>query len=154
MAYATLDNVRALLSKFTIDANSAPSATEATTLIDQIDGEINTVLASVGVTVPVAAPAHFVSALAILNTYGAAVLVAQAMFPDRAGAAEGSAALYTVWDQRYRTGLAKLRDGSGIPPSVAVGGRVHPSTYFTRNPDAEEDLGDIAEPTFTRTMIF
>jgi hypothetical protein len=154
MAYAAVSDVQALMAKFTIDANSKPTTTQVTSMINDISGEIDAVLAGRGLTVPVTTPTYFVDALTMLNTYGAAVLVAQAMLPDRAGAAEASSAIYTVWDQRYRTGMAALRDGEGIPPTAPASGRIQPSTYFTRNPDSEEDLGDIAEPTFTRSQVF
>lgn len=154
MAYATLADVQGLLAKFTIDGSSTPTSTQATAIIDDINDEIDTLLASSGLLVPVTTPAYFVDMLGMLNAYGAAVLIAQAMLPDRAGATDPSTALYSVWDSRYRAAMARFAKGEGIPPDAPRSGRLSPSTYFTRNPDAEETLGDIAEPTFTRSQVF
>lgn len=149
MPYAVIADVQALLAKFTISPTSSPTTTQATAIMTDVSNEIDAVLAGAGVSVPVTTPTYFLDYLGLLNSYGAAVLVAQAMLPDRSGAAEGSEALYTVWEQRYRAGLKRLASGEGIPPDAPrSSGRVQPSTYLTRNPDEEENLGDIAEPVF------
>jgi len=154
MAYADLNEVVDLLGNFQLTGTSSPSESQATALTDQVGAEIDSALSGAGVTVPVTAPEHFVSALRLLNSAGAAALILRIMFPDATGAAETPA--YAFWAKWYQDGLARLRDGTGIPDDVigATSGYVAPSTYFTNNPDEEVDLGDIAEPFFSRSKVF
>ena len=153
MTYATLDEVRGLMAQFTIDATSTPTATEATAILDETSDEIDMRLSAAGVAIPATAPAGFLNFLGRLNAYGTAAAILKSMFPGATGAAETPA--YAFWEKRYRDGLKAIVDGSAIPPDAATGsGTVNPSTYFTRNPDAEEDLGDIAEPRFKMNKVF
>jgi len=155
VAYAALADVQGLLGKFTLSATSKPTSTQATTIIGQISAEIDSVISAAGYFVPVASPAWFLDYLKLLNAYGAAAAVLQSMFPDRAGAADTSAALYSYYGDQYKAGINRLRTGEGIPPGLATNSAsVAPSTYFTRNPDEEEDLGAIAEPFFKRNTVF
>ena len=155
MAYAALSDIQGLLAKFTISASSKPTDTQAGVIITDVSAEIDSVIAGRGYAVPVAAPAWFLNALKLLNAYGAAAAILRSMFPDRAGAGEGSAALETFYAEQYNRGLRRLATGDAIPPGLAAGSaQVTPSTYFTRNPDEEEDLGDIAEPFFKRSTVF
>lgn len=155
MAYATFAEVQQLLAKFVLSTSTKPTIAQATDMIDQIAGEIDTAIASAGYAVPVTAPAYFLEALKLLNAEGAAMLVLKSMFPQRSGASEGSPSEYALHARNYNDGLRRLQSGEGIPPEAATGtGSVAPSTYFTRNPDSEEHLGDIAEPFFTRDKVF
>jgi len=153
MAYSDVNDVRDLLGKFTLSGTSKPTEAQATGLLDQVAAEIDSVLAGAGYSVPVAAPDYFVSSLKLLNSAGAAAAILRIMMPDAAGAAETPAAGF--WAQWYRDGLARLKDGSGVPPDVITNAAsVAPSSYFTRNPDVEEDLGDIAEPLFKIGTVY
>jgi hypothetical protein len=152
MAYSEPADVQDLVG-FELSSTSKPTEAQATALVDQVAAEVDSVLAGAGYMVPVTAPDYFLSALKLLNSAGAAAAILKVMFPDATGAAESPA--YAFWDKWYRDGLARLRDGSGVPPDVTTNSAaVGPSTYFTRNPDAEEELGDIAEPFFTRSKVF
>ena len=153
MTYAVIADVQGVIPKWILDGSSTPSNAQATAIIDAVSEEIDTVIAARGITVPVAAPAHFLAGLVMLNVYGGAARVLRAMFPDATGPGETPA--YAYWEKQYDEGIAGLKNGSAIPASVeAAGVYVDPSTYFTRNPDTEEDLGEIAEPTFRRGMTF
>jgi len=155
LSYASLSDIQGLIAKFTISASSKPTDTQATTIITQVSAEIDSVLAGGGYAVPVTAPAWFLDALKLLNAYGAAAAILRSMFPDRAGAGETSAALEIFYASQYNRGLRRLASGESIPPGLAAGSaQVTPSTYFTRNPDEEEDLGGIAEPFFKRSTVF
>ena len=155
MAYAVLADVQALFPKFTVGAATKPTDTQAGVIITDVSAEIDSVIAGAGYAVPVTAPAWFLDALKLLNAYGAAAAVLRSMFPDRAGAGEASAALEIFYAAQYNRGLRRLASGESIPPGLAAGAaQVTPSTYFTRNPDEEEDLGDIAEPFFKRSTVF
>ncbi len=153
MAYATLDEVRALMAQFTIGATSTPSVTQAQAIVDETSDEIDMRLSAAGVAIPATAPAGFLSFLGRLNAYGATAAILKSMFPGATGAAETPA--YAFWEKRYLAGIKAIVDGTAIPPDAPTGsGTVNPSTYFTRNPDAEEDLGDIAEPRFKVSKVF
>ena len=155
MAYAALSDVQGLLAKFTIGASSKPTDTQAGVIITDVSAEIDSVIAGRGYAVPVAAPAWFLNALKLLNAYGAAAAVLRSMFPDRTGGEDGSSALESFYAAQYNRGLRRLATGESIPPGLAAGSaQVTPSTYFTRNPDEEEDLGAIAEPFFKRSTVF
>ncbi len=153
MPYAELSDVQALLAKFSIGGTTKPTVTQATAIIRDVSAEVDAALAGAGFAVPVTAPAWFVNYLGLVNQYGAASAILKAMFPDVSGPDETPA--YAFWESRYQKALAALRNGSAIPPGLAAGSaQVTPSTYFTRNPDEEEDLGEIAEPFFKRSTVF
>jgi hypothetical protein len=155
MAYAALSDVQGLIAKFTIDGSSKPTSTQVTTLIGQISADIDAVISAAGYAVPVASPAWFVTALLYLNALGAAALTLRSMFPDSRAAGDAGLSEYALYQRWYEAGLKRLGAPGGIPPDVATNSAsVNPSTYFTRNPDTEEDLGDIAEPFFTRAKVF
>ena len=155
MPYAELSDVQALLAKFTVGGTTKPTVTQATAIIRDVSAEIDAALAGAGFAVPVTAPAWFVNYLGLVNQYGAAAAILKSMFPEAAGATEQTPAVYAFWESRYQKALKALRDGSAIPPGLAAGSaQVTPSTYFTRNPDEEEDLGVIAEPFFKRSTVF
>ena len=154
-AYAALADVQGLIAKFTISASSKSTDTQAGVIITDVSAEIDSVIAGAGYAVPVTAPAWFLNALKLLNAYGAAAAVLRSMFPDRTGGEDGSSALESFYAAQYNRGLRRLATGEAIPPGLAAGSaQVTPSTYFTRNPDEEEDLGDIAEPFFKRSTVF
>lgn len=155
MAYAALSDVQGLLAKFTIGTQSKPTATQAETIITQINAEIDAVIAGQGYAVPVTVPAWFLNALKLLNAYGAAATVLRSMFPDRAGGDDNATAMEAYYAGEYHRGLRRLMTGEGIPPGLVAGSsQATPSTYFTRNADEEEGLGDIAEPFFKRSTVF
>lgn len=156
MAYAALTDVQGLVAKFPITPTSKPNETQVGTIITGIAAEIDTAIANAGYAVPVASPASFLEYLTLLNAYGAASAAIRSIFADKTGSAEGfEGGIEAYYAAQYAKGLASLRDGSGIPPGVSTtSASIGPSTYFTRNPDAEEDLGDIAEPFFKRETVF
>jgi len=155
MAYAVFAEVQQLIAKWPLSTTTKPTTAQATDMIDQIAGEMDTAISSAGYAVPVTAPAHFLEALKLLNAEGTAMLVLKSMFPQRSGASEGSPSEYALYARNYNDGLRRLQSGEGIPPDAATGaGSVAPSSYFTRNPDQEEDLGEIAEPFFKRNQVF
>lgn len=137
--YTTLAKVQGMLPAFTLDGTSVPTSTQAQVLIDEVAAEIETVLAGAGVTVPVTTPDYFVTRLSILNAYGATAAILKAAYPEATGPGENPA--YAFWESRYKMGLAALRKGEDVPLDQVQAG---PSTYFTRNPDEEEILGDLA----------
>lgn len=144
MAYASLARIQGLLGRFVIDDDSNPNHTQAESIIDDISDEIDGVLSGLGATVPVTTPAWFLDKLAILNGYGAAATILKSAYPEAQGPGENPA--YAFWEARYRKGLQALKDKTEIPLSILggnSGSSIRPSGYFTRNPDEEEELGDL-----------
>jgi len=151
--YAVIADLQDLIAQFPISATSAPTTTQATTIINDTADEINARLSAAGLTTPVTTPASFLRALALLNAYGAAAAVLKSMFPDAVG--PGDTPAYAFWEERYKAGLAAIANGSMSPAdSVSNAGSILPSTYLTRNPDSEEALGDIAEPLFPVGKVY
>mgnify|MGYP005813734273 CR=1 FL=1 len=156
MAYAATADIQAVVAQFTIDSNSVPTTTQVGLLRDQIEGQINALLAAKGITVPFATDSSadqdaFAAFLKHLSAFGAAAATLKAMFPDASGPGETPA--YAFFQSGYKDGLAMLQDGTGIPLSLSEAATtIAPSTMNTRNPDDDEDLGDRANPTFERPM--
>lgn len=153
MAYATVEQARELIPQYTIGVSSRPTITQATAIIDATSSEIDVALSGAGLSVPVVAPSYFVEWLSQLNKYGAVAAILKAMFPDAVGPDDTPA--YAFWEKRYREGLKAISDGSMIPGGSTPGaGSVMPSSYLTRNPDEEQEIGTIAEPQFTMGKVF
>ena len=144
MSYALLARVQGMIATITIDASSVPTSTQATQMIDDVSDEIDAVLGGVGVSVPVTAPSWFLNRLALLNSYGAAAMILKSAYPEASGPGENPA--YAFWESRYKEGLKAIRSGQDVPASLITSGEnqgMQPSSYFTRNPDEEEELGDL-----------
>jgi hypothetical protein len=153
MAYATLPIVQEYIAQFTIDANSKPTTTQATAIIDDISNEIDVLLASNGWAVPVTVPAAFLDWLSTTNAYGAAAGILKSMFPHTTGPDEEPA--FAFWEERYKARLQMIIDGViNLPDATANSNQITPSTYLTRNPDTEEAIGVIAEPLFSIGKVF
>ena len=153
MSYAAIARVQGLIPKFVITASTTPNTTQAEQIIDDVDGEINACLDSISLAIPVTTPQDFVDRLAHLNAVGAAAAILRAVFPNATGPGESPA--FAFWWSWYKDGKKALLEKVGIPPSLLSGGTsVQPATYLTRNPDENEDIGDIAEPVFTRDEVF
>lgn len=146
MAYATAADVNALLARNQVSASTDLTTTQLDLLIDMVDGEINAILKAKDVSVPVTSGAEpeFYESLTLCNAVGAAALATAAYFPDQVGPAEQpTSGFFTAW---YRRCIDALASGVTIPTSAGQGTSSAPSTYFTRNPDTEEDLGNIGNP--------
>jgi len=112
-------------------------------MIDATSVEVDGMLSSQGIVVPVTEPTWFKDKLALLTSYGAAAMILKAAYPEASG--PGSNPAYMFWETRYQQGLAAMRKGQDVPTATtqaAYPGTL-PSSYFTRNPDEEEELGDL-----------
>jgi len=153
MAYSTSTIIQGLLAQFTLGASSKPTDTQIGTIIAEVDADLNVALAGQGIVVPVTTPAYYVTWLEGVSAAGSAARVLKSMFPNTTGAGETPA--YAFWQKIYTDALAGIKSGAMIPPDAISGGtRFAPTTYFTRNPDEEEDLGIISEPFFHRGRPF
>ena len=141
MAYSTVDQVRSRMAQFSIGTSTKPTTAQVTTFLDEIDSEINVILTGHGIETPVTTPADFVTWLSNVAANGVTALVLKSMFPNTVGPGETPA--WAFFEKRYQDALKMLREGGVIP-----GADSQASTYFTRNPVTEEDLGGISEPLF------
>ena len=152
MAYATVLDVHALNGQRPLyDYNTVPTSQQVALWLDQTAAEIDSVLASQGLTVPAVLPVTFVTHLRHLNALGAAALAESSAFPEAAGQIGGSGTAERYW-RMYREGLRALIDGSSIPPtSGTAGGRILAQSFGSNNLD---ELGNPPEPLFSMTQRF
>ena len=146
MAYTNERKIQSLLGQFDISGSTKPNTAQVAILMSQVDGELDAILAAAEVTVPVTSPTYFVDWLEGIASAGVAARVLKSMFPDHTGPGETPA--HAFWQRLYDRGIGMIKDGSILSDDVVNIADVEPSTYFTRNPDTEEDTGDIAEPAF------
>lgn len=154
MPYTTRASVEGLIAQVAINSSAKPTPTQVDDIIAGVSSEIDTYLSTRVHILPVVAPDYFVAWLKTLNNYGAAAQILKSAFPSTVGAGEIPA--WGFWKSLYDSGIKAILSGDVIPASVEVGAtdRIQPATYFTRNPNAEESLGDIAEPWFKRSKVF
>ncbi len=152
MSYCTSADVQAANPKRTYSASTTPTLVEVGEFVSQIAGEIDTVLTGRGLTVPVTAPAEFVTFLKKLNIVGAIAMCENAMFPEAVGQMSNVAA-ERFWKQ-YRDGIKFLEDGQ--LPSAAGSTTGLPFSFFTENQgDTEpEETHEWRKPKFRKNKEF
>lgn len=141
MSYCVLADVQALNPTRTYSATTTPNTTQVQGFINDIAGEIETVLQGRGLAVPVTVPAAFLTFLKQLNAIGAAAMTERAMFPEAQGMLGGTSAGALHWKQ-YQDGLKFLREGT-LPTGAASdsGAGNLPFSFFSEN------VGQETEPT-------
>ena len=154
MAYTTTALVNDILGPHQATSSTVPTVTELGAIIDGVASQVDVVLKSAGVaTVPVTGSmdSTFFTFLAEVNKWGAAAEFLKAIFPEATGPGESTA--FGFWQKKYDDTLKAWRDGKDIPAGLLGGSNdVSPSSYFTRNLNDEEVLGDLAENA-NRTRI-
>lgn len=148
-SYANTDDVNVLMGPHRISETTKLNLTDLQKLLANVDADINTRLVAFGVSVvPVVDPA-FKLYLKTIETWSAAAQAFKIQFPEAVGPGEQPA--YAYWEKRYQEALKMLTSvGSGLIPEDLMGTTGQASSYFTRNPDEEEELGDLAgRPHFT-----
>lgn len=146
MTYAATADIQARVAQFTISATSKPTTTQVGLIQGDISHDINVALGSKGITTPFADDgSEFYDWLGAVEAWGTTAELLKSMFPNATGPAETPA--YAYYEKRYQAAIKGILDGSLIPSTVSTSA-LRASTYFTRNPDSNEDLGDIAEPSF------
>lgn len=150
MAYTTTDGVNGVLGDHAATSSSTPTVTQLSAMIDGINSQIDTCLKSVGVaSVPVSSGTDsvFATFLGEVNKWGAAAEFLKGMFPEATGPGENPA--FAFWQKKYDDVIKGWKDPDGpfgLPTGLLGGpGDADPSTYFTRNPNEEEILGDLQE---------
>lgn len=149
MAYCAIADVRALNPQRTYSATSKPSTTQVEGHIDDIAGQIDTVLKGRGLTTPVTTPAAFVTYLEQVNAYGAAALAEMGMFPE-AGGVGATPQGDRLW-KLYSQAMKYLQSGD-LPSAIQSG---DPASFFTEHPITEptEDY-DWRKPKFGKDKEF
>ena len=153
-SYTDAADVNQLLGPHAATASTTPSLTDLGEFVDEVEAEVNVALAGAGVdAIPVTGDATFQTYLGFVVQWGAAAAHLKGMCQETTGPGESPA--FRFWEVKYQAALKLLRDGTDIPTALMAGGDDNPlpTSYFTRNPDTEEDLGDIAEPFFKRSTV-
>ncbi len=85
----------------------------------------------------------FFEAVKRIEIAGAAASALAQMFPENTG--PGSSTNRTYWQDIFSQQMKIWKEGKGIPAALLGGSNdVSPSSYFTKNPDQEQVLGDLA----------
>ena len=147
MPYTTTALVNDVLGPHASTSSTTPTTTELSAMIDGIASQVDTVLKGAGVaTVPItnSLDSTFFTFLAEVNKWGAAAEFLNAMFPEATGLGDSGAG--GRWQKKYDDTIKAWREGKDLPSDLLGGSNdVSPSTYFTRNPNTEETLGDLSQ---------
>lgn len=153
MGYATITQVESYnpqRGRYT--AGTVPTLAQVEAFIEQIADHIDSVLAAQGVSVPVTAPANFLSWLGRLNALGAAAQAELAAFPEVQTNLGGSFS-GARYQRMYDDGIKQLIAGSAIPPTAGTAGaRITATAYGVDNPDPV--TGEAPAPLFSVTQVF
>jgi len=151
MAYCTITEVEALNpQRGAYSASTKPTSTQVEAHIVTISDELDTIIAGRGLTVPVTAPAEFLSHLKQVNAYGAAALAEMGMFPE-AGGLGTSPQGDRLWGI-YTRALEFIKTGK-LPVTAQSG---DPSSFFEENTGDTEpsDEYEWRRPKFRKNMDF
>lgn len=155
MSYCTTTDIQALNPTRTYSATSKPTLTQVQTYIDQIAGEIDSILKGRGLATPITIPAEFVTFLKQLNAVGAAALAERAMFPEAQGMMGSTSASAMHWRQ-YQDGIKWLKEGQ-MPSDVDGDGTALPFSFFSdsisRDTEPKDDY-DWQRPKFGKNKEF
>lgn len=161
MSYTTASSVQALMARLHLNVafstGTTPTLAQVNTMITDIAAEIDVHLASKGYTVPITTPAYLLTWAGDLNSWGAAAIALKAYAPEQTQVQNGGPVIpaYAFYEKKYQDALKLIDSGElTIAAAEAASPVVGPSSYFTLNPDVEEDLGTIAEPSFKRDKVF
>ena len=140
MAYSTGTQVNRVLGPYATSSQSSVTTADLTTIIRDIDRQINAVLQGAGVSsVPVSSgdDSVFFDYLNSVSIWGAVAETLKSLFP------EGS--LHDFWQAKYDTALATLRSKEDVPSGLLGGAsdEVKIDTYLTQNTEEEAELGDL-----------
>lgn len=147
--YGTLQGALARLGRNgDLTSSTVPTLAEAAAIQDGITGQINAALAAAGLSTPVTSPSELVAWLASIEAYGLCAEVLKVRFQDASGVNSGAS--WAFFERRFDAGMDRLWAGKGL--DELAGSTCMPQSYFTRNPDTVEDLGDLVAPPLTVDM--
>ncbi len=144
MAYCQASDVETKMGRLSknISATSVPSTADITTFITSRANQIDAALGSLGLSVPVTAPAWFVADLVRLNAEGAAADMHLAAFVTNDSNDRGVGGMYL---KSFEDTLDDYRRGIGVPTGVAVA-----EADFAVRSNATGPTGHASEPLFSR----
>jgi len=149
VAYTTLARVLSRMGRNgELTAKTVPSLVEAEAIHDGVSAEIDAAMAGAGFTVPITEPPALVSWLAAIESWGTTAELLKVRFQDASG--PGSEASWAFFERRYQDAMKRLWAGDML--DEVAGASVAPASWYTRNPDGEEDLGDGVDPAITVGM--
>lgn len=139
MAYCTYDHVGTLL-ELTFTDDSKPSSTKVTEIIDMIASEINLVLISRGISVPVAGT-DFYKILTLNNAYGAAGVVGLTYLSNVDGVDDKQGAYYK---KEYKDFIALLKSEPDLFKTMIknVTASTNVTDGYTEEDVIEDRIGD------------
>lgn len=149
MAYATLDGVKEQDPRAVYNDTSTPSEAQVLVLLEDIAGEIDTVLSGAGYTVPITTPATLLAAVTRLNALGAAAMAHMGMFPESVGAGPTSDLGSRLW-KMYTEGLERLVAAGKAGATGTTGTAVSARSYQVDHPTETA----AATALFPRAKVF
>ena len=147
--YTTLSAVLLRLGRNgDLSATTSPTLTEAATIHEGISADVDAAVVMGGLAVPVTTPAALVSWLGAVEAWGTCAEILKTRFQDLSGV--NSEGAWTFFEKRYQDAIAQIRAGNA---ATLAGAGCEPASYYTRNPDTDEDLGDLSDTLpLTRRM--
>jgi hypothetical protein len=149
VAYATLDGVKEQDPRAVYSDTSKPTEAQVLVLLEDIAGEIDTVLGAAGYTVPITAPAALLSTVTRLNAIGAAAMAHMGMFPESVGAGPTSDLGSRLW-KMYTDGLERLVEAGKAGATGTTGTATSARSYQVDNPTETA----AAQSLFPRAKVF
>jgi hypothetical protein len=153
MSYLALPQILARLGRqgnLDDTPNSFPTLTQAGEMQAGVSAEIDMAIAPHVASTPVASPSGLVTYLGAVEAWGTAAEILKAKF--QSGGGPDAEKAWAFFEGRYQKALTRLAEGAGVDSSA--GDQLLPESYYTRNPDIHEEIGDIAEPVFADGMAF
>jgi hypothetical protein len=142
MPYSTNIQVNRNLGPHTVSIDTIVTVAEVDALRTETAAQIDAVLASLNVTLPIT-PGHALLAyLGAVESWGVTAQALKMMFPEAVGPGESPA--WAFWQKKYDDALLMLRDGVGVYQDLSDIEEMVASSYFTNNPETEAELGQLA----------
>ena len=146
--YAALPDLERHLGRFRADltATSRPSLEDAPDFIDEVEDEIDIVLAAAGATTPIAAPDEFVRWIRDTVAIEASSRILGTLLPQAQGALSTTRAgeLHALYLERMK----RLEGGSIADITVVAASGQLPRSFWTTNP-IDDATDEAHEPVFT-----
>ena len=143
-SYCTQADIEALTPKLSYDASSTPTTTQLATVMAFIASELDVILSSRGVTVPVTEPAEFLEWLSYLNALGAGAVIEAGMFPGATG--QGATSHSTWLLDLYKEKKAELGT-IGLPDSLPKASSGAPAASYAT---VQTDYDTYPDPVFRK----
>lgn len=144
MAHTTKENVNVLLGPHAVSSSTSVTLDDLENIVDNINAEVNLRAGAAGFSTDESDSTNIGKYLKSVVQWGAAASALKGLFPEATG--PGTNPAFAFWEDRYQKALAYF-DKLAFEEDVAVStdDPPLPSTYFTRNRNQDEELGDLVE---------